>query len=204
MRSKAIFASFATISIMSLFVFVLVSPFMIMALSEAASGALGPVLGLLVAIGLTVGINALLWFISPWIMDLSNRWFYRCRDMSIEELGQYRPAVAQFVWNTCQKHGIQVPALKLIDDMNPTAYCYGSTVNRSRLVITRGLLHYLDDEELKAVYAHELGHIIHRDFIVMTVASVLPPLSFSCHDPVCAFCALLGATRVHDIPVSEC
>ncbi len=173
MRSKAIFASFATISIMSLFVFVLVSPFMIMALSEAASGALGPVLGLLVAIGLTVGINALLWFISPWLMDLSNRWFYRCRDMSIEELGQYRPAVAQFVWNTCQKHGIQVPALKLIDDMNPTAYCYGSTVNRSRLVITRGLLHYLDDEELKAVYAHELGHIIHRDFIVMTVASVL-------------------------------
>ena len=173
MRSKAIFASFATISIMSLFVFVLVSPFMIMALSEAASGALGPVLGLLVAIALTVGINALLWFISPWLMDLSNRWFYRCRDMSIEELGQYRPAVAQFVWNTCQKHGIQVPALKLIDDMNPTAYCYGSTVNRSRLVITRGLLHYLDDEELKAVYAHELGHIIHRDFIVMTVASVL-------------------------------
>lgn len=173
MRSKAIFASFATISIMSLFVFVLVSPFMIMALSEAASGALGPVLGLLVAIALTVGINALMWLISPWLMDLSNRWFYRCRDMSIEELGQYRPAVAQFVWNTCQKHGIQVPALKLIDDMNPTAYCYGSTVNRSRLVITRGLLHYLDDEELKAVYAHELGHIIHRDFIVMTVASVL-------------------------------
>ncbi len=173
MRSKAIFASFMTLSIMSLFVFILVSPFMIVALSDAASGALGPVLGLLVAVALTVGINALMWLISPWIMDLSNRWFYRCRDMSIEELGQYRPAVAQFVWNTCQKHGIKVPALKLIDDMNPTAYCYGSTANRSRLVVTRGLLHYLDDEELKSVYAHELGHIIHRDFIVMTIASVL-------------------------------
>ncbi len=173
MRSKAIFASFLTISVMSLFVFILVSPFMIAALSDAASGALGPVLGLLVAVGLTVGINLLMWFISPWLMDLSNRWFYRCRDITIEELGQYRPAVAQFVWNTCQKHGIKVPALKLIDDMNPTAYCYGSTANRSRLVVTRGLLHYLDDEELKSVYAHELGHIIHRDFIVMTIASVL-------------------------------
>ncbi len=173
MRSKATFASFLTISVMSLFVFILVSPFMIAALSDAASGALGPVLGLLVAVGITVGVNLLMWFISPWLMDLSNRWFYRCRDMSIEELGQYRPAVAQFVWNTCQKHGIKLPALKLIDDMNPTAYCYGSTANRSRLVVTRGLLHYLDDEELKAVYAHELGHIIHRDFIVMTIASVM-------------------------------
>ncbi len=173
MRSKAIFASVLTISIMSLFVFILVSPFMIAALSDPSGGGLGTVLGLLVAVALTVGINALMWFISPWLMDLTNRWFYRCRDMPLEELGQYRPAVARFVWETCQKHGIQVPALKLIDDMNPTAYCYGSTANRSRLVVTRGLLHYLDDEELKAVYAHELGHIIHRDFIVMTIASVM-------------------------------
>ena len=36
-----------------------------------------------------------------------------------------------------------------------------------------------------------------------TVASVLPPLSLSSQEPVWAFCALLGATRVHAIPVSE-
>lgn len=173
MRNKALFASFVTISLMSLFVFILLFPFLFMAFADAAEGALGPALAFLVAVGLTVGINAILWLVSPWVMDLTNRWFYRCRDMTIEELGQYRPAVAQFVWNVCQKHGVKVPALKLIDDMNPTAYCYGSTANRSRLVVTRGLLHYLDDEELKAVYAHELGHIIHRDFIVMTVASVM-------------------------------
>jgi Zn-dependent protease with chaperone function len=171
MRSKAIFASFATISMMSFFVLILIAPFMMAAFSD--SGGFGAFLGFGLAVMFTVVVNAIIWFVSPWIMDLTNKWFYRCRDMPLEELGQYRPAVAQFVYNTCQKHGIKVPDLKLIDDMNPTAYCYGSTANRARLVVTRGLLHYLDDEELKAVYAHELGHIIHRDFIVMTIASVL-------------------------------
>jgi Zn-dependent protease with chaperone function len=41
------------------------------------------------------------------------------------------------------------------------------------MVLTRGLMHYLNDDELAAVCAHELGHIVHRDFIVMTLASTL-------------------------------
>jgi Zn-dependent protease with chaperone function len=173
MRSKAVFASFLTISMMSLFILILLSPFLAAAGASMAEGAAGPLLGIGFAVLLTVLINVVLWFVSPWIMDLVNRWAYRCRDMPLEELGQYRPAVAQFVYAVCQRHNVKVPTLKLIDDMNPTAYCYGSTANRARLVVTRGLLHYLDDEELKAVYAHELGHIIHRDFIVMTIASTL-------------------------------
>lgn len=171
MRSKAITASVLTLSLISGFVFVLLTP-ILFALAQSA-GDVGAGLILALAIGLTVAINALLWLISPWLMDITNRWFYRCRDMPIEELAQYRPAVAQFIYATCQRHGVKPPALKLIDDMNPTAYCYGSTADRSRMVLTRGLLHYLNDDELTAVCAHELGHIVHRDFIVMTLASTM-------------------------------
>lgn len=171
MRSKAITASVLTLSLISGFVFILLTP-ILFALAQSA-GDMGAGLVLALAIGLTVAVNALLWLISPWLMDLTNRWFYRCRDMPFEELAQYRPAVAQFLYGACQRHGVKVPALKLIDDMNPTAYCYGSTADRSRMVLTRGLLHYLDDAELSAVCAHELGHIVHRDFIVMTLASTL-------------------------------
>ena len=118
--------------------------------------------------------SAFIWLLSPLIMDWVQRWAYKSRNITIEELGTRRPAVAQFVWNVCQKYGIRVPKLKLIDDMTPQAYCYGSYANNSRLVVTNGLFHYLDDEEdSKAVYAHELGHIVHRDFIVMTVAATL-------------------------------
>jgi len=171
LRSKAITASVLTLSLISGFVFILVTPILFVLAQSATE--LGAGLILLLAIGITVAINGLMWLISPWLMDLTNRWFYRCRDMPLEELGQYRPAVAQFIYATCQRHGVKVPALKLIDDMNPTAYCYGSTADRSRMVLTRGLLHYLNDDELAAVCAHELGHIVHRDFIVMTLASTM-------------------------------
>ena len=171
MRSRALTASILTLSMISGFVFILLTP-IAFALAQSASG-LGAGVVLVLVLGLTVAINALLWLISPWLMDLTNRWFYRCRDMPIEEFAQYRPAVAQFLYGACQRHGVKMPALKLIDDMNPTAYCYGSTADRSRMVLTRGLLHYLNDDELAAVCAHELGHIVHRDFIVMTLASTM-------------------------------
>src|SRR5207253_10978495 len=59
------------------------------------------------------------WLISPLIMDLVQRWAYKSRPTSLEELGQTRPAVAQFIYQVCQKHNVKVPALKLIDDMTP-------------------------------------------------------------------------------------
>ncbi len=171
MRSKALTATVLTLSLISGFVFILITPILFVLAQSAGEVGAGLILAL--AIGITIAINGLMWLISPWIMDLTNRWFYRCRDMPFEELAQYRPGVAQFIYATCQRHGVKLPTLKLIDDMNPTAYCYGSTADRSRMVLTRGLLHYLNDDELAAVCAHELGHIVHRDFIVMTLASTM-------------------------------
>jgi Zn-dependent protease with chaperone function len=106
-------------------------------------------------------------------MDLIQSWVYKARNITLDELGQRRPALAHFIASVCQKHRIPVPRLKLIDDGTPQAYCYGSHAGNARLVVTGGILHYLDDEEAKAVYAHELGHIVHRDFIVMTLAATL-------------------------------
>jgi Zn-dependent protease with chaperone function len=167
MKGKTIFASLVTLTFLCGFVFATIVG---LALSTREI-ALLPALA--IGIGATVVWSFLVWLVSPWIMDIVQRWVYSARPMTIEELGQYRPAVASFVGNVCQKHRIKVPRLKFIDDMTPQAYCYGSYANNARLVTTRGLMHYLDDEELKAVYAHELGHIVHRDFIVMTIAATL-------------------------------
>ncbi len=170
MRGKTIFASVVTLSFLALFVFATFSTITI-ATSDQWGGSV--VMALLVSTAVTCLWSLIIWLISPFIMDLVQRWAYKSRPISLEEIGQRRPAVAQFIYGVCQKHDVKVPALKLIDDMTPQAYCYGSYANNSRLVVTEGLFHYLDDEELKAVYGHELGHIIHRDFIVMTVAATL-------------------------------
>ncbi|PTL79889.1 M48 family metalloprotease [Vitiosangium sp. GDMCC 1.1324] len=166
MRGKTLLASIVTLTFMGGFVF---TTFAAISIASRGAGAAT----FLLAIAVTVGWAFLSWLLSPFLMDLAQRWLYSARNMSLDELRNERPAVADFVERVCQKHGIQAPRLKFIDDQTPQAYCYGSHGNNARLVTTRGLMHYLDDEELKAVYAHELGHIIHRDFIVMTVAATL-------------------------------
>ncbi|HEX4478845.1 MAG TPA: M48 family metalloprotease [Polyangiaceae bacterium] len=167
MRGKTVFASAATLVFLTGFVFATCS-----ALAIASQTVSVPV-ALLLSIGLTTLWSLLVWLISPFIMDLVQRFAYKSRDISLDELARERPAVAAFVTQVCQRHGVRVPRLKIIEDQTPQAYCYGSTANSARLVVTRGIFHYLDDEEAKAVYGHELGHIVHRDFIVMTVAATL-------------------------------
>src|SRR5579859_3264430 len=167
MRGKTIFASLVTLTFLCGFVFASVVGLAV------ASREVELVPALALGVGATVLWSLLIWLISPFVMDIIQRWIYSARPITLEELGQERPAVASFVQQVCAKHRIQVPRLKLIDDMAPQAYCYGSYANNARLVTTRGLMRYLDDEELKAVYGHELGHIVHRDFIVMTIASTL-------------------------------
>jgi len=40
-------------------------------------------------------------------------------------------------------------------------------------VVTQGIFEFLSEDEQRAVVAHELGHILNRDFILMTMAGML-------------------------------
>src|SRR6266542_1440765 len=167
MKEKTLLASMVTLTFFCGFVFATVIGLAV------GVGDLDLVPALALGAAATVLWSFLAWLLSPIVMDLIQRWVYSARPMALEELGQYRPAVAAFVQQVCERHRIKIPRLKYIDDMTPQAYCYGGRANNARLVTTRGLFQYLDDEELKAVYGHELGHIVHRDFIVMTIAATL-------------------------------
>ncbi|HEY9854294.1 MAG TPA: M48 family metalloprotease [Stenomitos sp.] len=127
---------------------------------------------------LTVGFNLVWWLVSPAVMDWSLRLAYRYEDLQLRDLAAQHPEVAEFVRQVAAKHRIRVPRLGLIHDQTPTAFTYGSTAQNARLVVSTGLFHYLDTEEATAVYAHELGHIVHRDFIVMSLGATLVQLLY--------------------------
>jgi len=129
-------------------------------------------------LGLTIFFNFLLWLFSPYIGDFVNKWFYKMKFIGIDGLRKIDKELADFVEKTCKKNGIKVPKIGYIPDDNPQSFTYGSASFNARIVFTQGIIEYLDSNERKAVFGHELGHIIHRDFIVMSVASTILQLMY--------------------------
>jgi Zn-dependent protease with chaperone function len=160
-------ASTVTLSLIGGMVLVLVLSLVLILGSE------NPGTGLAIAVIITLVFNVAAFFISPWLMDLTQQWLYQTRWVSLAEVAQLSPESAEVIKRVCTEKKLKQPRLGIIDDQNPTAFTYGSLPNSARLVVSQGLFTYLDDEEVATVYAHELGHIVHWDFAVMTVASTL-------------------------------
>jgi Zn-dependent protease with chaperone function len=137
-----------------------------------------PVIGLAIALAITVIFNSAAFFLSPYIMDLTQRWLYNTRWVTLAEIEQQSPEAARVIQYICRQKKLKTPRLGIIDDQNPTAFTYGSLPNSARLVVSQGLFTYLEDDEIATVYAHELGHIIHWDFAVMTLASTLVQITY--------------------------
>ncbi|MEM8828673.1 MAG: zinc metalloprotease HtpX [Cyanobacteria bacterium P01_G01_bin.19] len=160
-------ASAVTLSLIGGMVLVLVLATVLILDSE------NPGTGLAISVAITLVFNIAAFFISPWLMDLSQKWLYKTRWVSLGDIADRSPETAKVIRKICADKKLKHPRLGIIDDQNPTAFTYGSLPNSARLVVSQGLFTYLDDEEIAAVYAHELGHIVHWDFAVMTVASTL-------------------------------
>ncbi len=77
-----------------------------------------------------------------------------------------------------EKSGIPPPKLAIVPDKTPNAFVFGRTTQGATLAVHEGLLRQLTQEEIRGVIGHELGHIKHKDFLVMTVLSALPVLAY--------------------------
>jgi Zn-dependent protease with chaperone function len=161
MKLKLQFASLLTLGILGGFVFtiLLTLAFFFNAISWQ------------ILIGLTIFFNFLMWLISPYLSDLMYKWFYKMQFYDPEKLMHY--PYMKFVKKVCDEHKIKVPKIGIIQDENPTAFTYGSGAFNARIILTEGLFKFLNEDELEAVLAHELGHIINKDFIIMTIATTL-------------------------------
>lgn len=126
-------------------------------------------LSITLAIGISIIILIVQFLIAPWVNDLIFRTLYKTKfDHEIPEYLQ------NFIQETCDKYNMKYPKVGFINDGTPNAFTYGRTKNDARVVITRGILDLLDEEEVKTVVAHELGHAKNYDMLFMTVAQVVP------------------------------
>lgn len=108
------------------------------------------------------------YLVSPWMIRLffSINW----------DENAIPPAARDFVDRLCAEQNLPRLRVGIIESATPNAFAFGRLQRDARIVITRGLVELLTEEETCAVLAHEVGHVAHYDFAVMTAASIAPLL----------------------------
>jgi heat shock protein HtpX len=81
--------------------------------------------------------------------------------------------VAPIVRNLTQRMGLPMPKLWLIPDESPNAFATGRNPSHASVAFTAGILQLMSDNEIEGVVAHELGHVLHRDILISSVAATL-------------------------------
>jgi heat shock protein HtpX len=66
-----------------------------------------------------------------------------------------------------------MPRVFVVDDPSPNAFAVGKSPEKSCICVTAGLLALCGRDELQGVVAHEIGHIMNRDVLYMTVAATM-------------------------------
>ena len=79
------------------------------------------------------------------------------------------PRLYRIVENLAITNGMPMPKVYIVDDPAPNAFATGRDPNHAHVAATSGILDLMDDRELEAVMAHEMGHVQNYDIRVMMI-----------------------------------
>jgi heat shock protein HtpX len=140
---------------------------------------LGGLTGILLAIGYFVGgreglliglVFAILFnFVSYWWSDKIVLKMYRAKEADKNEYSKLYSMVDEI------RHSAKLPMPKvfIVPNQNPNAFATGRSPKHAVVAVTMGILDLLNDNELKGVLAHEIGHVKNRDILISSVAATI-------------------------------
>jgi heat shock protein HtpX len=115
--------------------------------------------------GLAVATNILgYWF--------SDRFALRASRARPVEAGSM-PELEGMVHDLAQRARVSAPRLYVIPSEQPNAFATGRNPQHAAVAVTEGLLRQLPPNQIKAVLAHEFGHIANRDILVSSIAATV-------------------------------
>jgi heat shock protein HtpX len=132
-------------------------------------GALAGQNGLYIGLGLAVVMNFTSYFLSDKIALAS----YSAKPVTPEENPEVYRRVAPIVQGLAQRMGIPMPKLYLIPEASPNAFATGRNPQHASVAFTAGIMQLMNDSEIEGVVAHELGHVLHRDILISSVAATI-------------------------------
>lgn len=82
------------------------------------------------------------------------------------------PELYNLLENLCISRGLPMPKFQVIDSPALNAFASGINEKTYCITLTRGIIESLDQDELEAVIAHELTHIMNRDVRLLIVSVI--------------------------------
>jgi len=140
--------------------------------------------GLLMAIGYAVGLYfgdpLTFMFIGLVMAGLVNFASYFWSDTIVIKMARARiiqegenPTLFGIVRKVSQEAGIPMPRVGIVKQAQPNAFATGRGPKKAVVVATTGILDTLTPMELEAVIGHEIGHVVHRDILISSVAATI-------------------------------
>lgn len=97
--------------------------------------------------------------------------------LDCQQITQPRSRAEQMIYGSVQEIAqrlqITMPEVWVYDAPDPNAFATGPSKNNSMVAVSTGLLQNLREDEVKAVLAHEMGHVYNGDMFATTVLAGL-------------------------------
>ena len=97
--------------------------------------------------------------------------------LNCQQITQPRSHAEQIIYGSVQEIAqrlhITMPEVWVYDSPDPNAFATGPSKNNSMVAVSTGLLQNLRENEVKAVLAHEMGHVYNGDMFATTVLAGL-------------------------------
>lgn len=139
----------------------------IVALFGVVGGALGGAGGMMIALILAAAMNVYAY----WFSDKAVLKMYGAQEITADN-SQFR-SFYTMVKELSQNAELPMPKVYIIDEAQPNAFATGRNPENAAVAATVGIMRILDARELRAVMAHELAHVKHRDTLISTISATI-------------------------------
>lgn len=119
---------------------------------------------------------AMFWFIGAFFSLTISRWTakraYGIVPFTPETAGMLtwkEKLVYDTVQSIAEKYNITMPEVGIYNAQDPNAFATWPSKNKSLVAVSTWLLHYMNEQEIEWVVAHEMAHILNGDMVTMTL-----------------------------------